>query len=220
MMVWREVRYSVIASQIFCEANKGDLVRKGDLIMDFQELLKNRRAIRDFQDRQVPLSVVKEIIQDSCLAPTASDRQPCKFIIIEDRDFIKKLSDESKRNLLLDLDRNPDSPLRMYEQILREEQFNVFYNAPCLVFVIGPKEVQSLDVDCALTVAYFMFSATSRGLGTCWIALGSNLRERKTLKEMGVPEDCRIVAPVILGYPTGIPEATFRHDPDIIRIIS
>ncbi len=76
--------------------------------MDFQELLKNRRAIRDFQDRQVPLSVVKEIIQDSCLAPTASDRQPCKFIIIEDRDFIKKLSDESKRNLLLDLDLNPD----------------------------------------------------------------------------------------------------------------
>ena len=188
--------------------------------MDFQELLKSRRAIREFQDKQVPVSVVKEIIQDSCLAPTASDRQPCKFIIIQDTAFIKRLSDESKRNLLSDLDHNPDSPLKMYEGILREELFNVFYNAPSLVFVLGPKDVQSLDVDCALTAAYFMLSATSRGLGTCWIALGSNLRDPQTLEEMGVPKDCRIVAPVILGYPTSIPAATERHAPDIVKIIS
>ena len=35
--------------------------------MDFKTLLANRRAIREFQDREVPLSVVKEIIQDTCL---------------------------------------------------------------------------------------------------------------------------------------------------------
>ncbi len=188
--------------------------------MDFQELLTNRRSIREFQDKQVPVSLVKEIIEDSCLAPTASDRQPCKFIIIEDRAFIKRLSDESKRNLLSDLERNPDSPLKMYEEMLRLEQFNVFYNAPCLVFVMGPEDVESLDVDCALTASYFMFSATSRGLGTCWIALGSNLRDPRILEEMGVPEDCRIVAPVILGYPAGIPAASERHAPDIVKIIS
>lgn len=46
--------------------------------MDFQTLLTNRRSIRDFQDNQIPLSLVKEIIQDSCLAPTASNGQPCQ----------------------------------------------------------------------------------------------------------------------------------------------
>ena len=50
--------------------------------MDFKTLLINRRAIRDFQNKEVPLSVIKEIIQDTCLAPTATNRQPCKFIII------------------------------------------------------------------------------------------------------------------------------------------
>jgi nitroreductase len=188
--------------------------------MEFQELLKNRRAIRDFQEKQVPLSVVKEIIQDTCLAPTASNGQPCKFIIIQDRDYIKRLSDESKRNLLSDLARNPTSPLKMYEEILRDEKFNAFYNAPCLVYVIGPTAVWSLDIDCALTVAYFIFSATSRGLGTCWIALGANIRDPRILKEMGVTEGYRIVAPIILGYPTGIPQASERHSPDIVRIIS
>ena len=187
--------------------------------MDFKTLLMHRRAIRDFENRGVPLSLVKEIIQDTCLAPTAANRQPCKFIIIQNRDYIKKLSDESKNNLLSDLERNPGSPVKQYESRLRDAQFNVFYNAPCLVYFIGPKNVQSLDVDCGLTVAYFMFSATSRGLGTCWVGLGAYIRDRKILDDIGVPVDCRIVAPVIIGYPTNIPPASERHAPDIAKII-
>jgi len=187
--------------------------------MDFKTLLINRRAIRDFQNKEVPLSVIKEIIQDTCLAPTATNRQPCKFIIIQNRDYIKKLSDESKKNLLFDLEQNPESPLKNYESYLRNEQFNVFYNAPCLVYVIGPTEVHSLDVDCGLTVAYFMFSATSRGLGTCWIGLGAHIRDRKIMSDMGAPSDCQIVAPVIVGYPTSIPPASERHAPEIIKVM-
>jgi len=187
--------------------------------MDFKTLLTNRRAIRDFQNKELPLSLVKEIIQDTCLAPTAMNGQPCKFIIIQNRDYIKKLSDESKRNLLSDLEQNPDSPLKNYEPRLRDKQFNVFYNAPCLVYFIGPKDLHSLEVDCALTVAYFMFSAISRGLGTCWIGLGAHIRDRKILDDIGVPKDCEIVAPIILGYPTSIPPASERHAPDILKII-
>jgi len=188
--------------------------------MDFRDLLKNRRAVRDFQDRHVPESLLKEIIGDTIFAPTASNAQPCKFIVVQDRDFIRKLSDESKRNLLSDLEKDPSSSLAMYEATLRDESFNAFYNAPCLVLVIGPKNVWSLDVDCALTVAYFMFSATSRGLGTCWIALGANIRDPQILAEMGVPENFRIVAPVIMGYPAGIPQPLERHEPEIVKIIS
>jgi len=187
--------------------------------MDFKTLLTNRRSIRDFQDRDVPLSIVEEIIQDTCLAPTASNRQPCRFIIIRNREMIKKLSDESKRNLLDDMVRNADSPLKQYETALRDARFNVFYNAPCLICVIGPRNDFSLKVDCGLTVAYFMFSATSRGLGTCWIGLGAHIRDRKILDEIGVPDDCRIVAPIILGYPASIPPASERHDPEIVKVI-
>ena len=187
--------------------------------MDFKTLLTNRRSIRDFRDRNVPLSVVKEIIRDTCLAPTASNRQPCRFVVIQDREWIKKLSAESKRNLLADLARNPEAPLKQYEPALRNEKFNVFYNAPCLVLIIGPRDVFSLEVDCSLTVAYFMFSATSRGLGTCWIGLGANIRDRQILSEIGVPDEYRIVAPIILGYPVTIPPISERHAPEIVRVI-
>ncbi|MBU1744986.1 MAG: nitroreductase family protein [Proteobacteria bacterium] len=187
--------------------------------MDFETILKNRRSIRDFQNKEVPLPILKEIIQDTCLAPTASNGQPCRFIIIQNRDCIKKLSNESKKSLLDDLDRNPNLPLKQYEAALRDERFNVFYNAPCLVLFVGPKDVYSLDVDCGLTVAYFMFSATSRGLGTCWIGLGAHVRDKKILDEIGVPSGCRIVAPIIIGYPESIPAASERHSPDILKSI-
>jgi nitroreductase len=167
----------------------------------------------------VSISVVKEILQETCLAPTASNRQPCRFVIIQEREWIKKLSAESKRNLLADLARNPESPLKQYEAALRDEKYNVFYNAPCLVLVIGPRDVFSLDVDCGLTVAYFMLSAVSRGLGTCWIGLGAHIRDRQILTEIGVPDGYRIVAPIILGYPVTIPPASERHAPEIVKVI-
>jgi nitroreductase len=107
----------------------------------------------------------------------------------------------------------------MYEAVLKDESFNVFYNAPCAVFVVGHKKVKSLDVDGALTIAYLMFSAAARGLGTCWIALGSHLRDPEILDEIGMPDDCRIVAPVIVGYPAAIPPASERHTPAIVKII-
>ena len=187
--------------------------------MDFQTLLKNRRSIRDFQNKEVPLSILKEIIQDTCLAPTESNGQPCRFIIIQDRDCIKNLSDESKKSLLDNLVRNPNLPLKQYEAALRDGRFNVFYNAPCLVLFVGPKDAHSLDVDCGLTVTYFMFSATSRGLGTCWIGLGAHIRDKRVLDEIGVPSDCRIVAPIIVVYPTSIPPASERHSPNILKTI-
>jgi nitroreductase len=189
------------------------------IAMDFKTLLTNRRSIRDFQDKEAPLSIIKEIIQDTCLAPTARNGQPCRFIIVQNRDYIRKLSDESKKNLLSDLEQYPESTIKNYETYLRDENFNVFYNAPCLIYVIGPGDVHSLDVDCALTVAYFMFSATSRGLGTCWIGLGAHIRDRKIIDDIGIPVNCQIVAPVIVGYPAGMPPASERHAPDIVKII-
>ncbi|MHB8770375.1 MAG: nitroreductase family protein [Syntrophales bacterium] len=188
--------------------------------MDFTTLLLNRRSIRNFLDREVPLTLVEEIIQDTRLAPSASNRQPCRFIIIRDRGVIARLSTESKRNLLADLNRNPGLPLKQYEATLGDEKFNVFYNAPCLVYLIGPRDLFSLDVDCALTAAYLMFSAANRGLGTCWVGLGANIRDRALLGEIGVPEDCRIVAPIILGYPANIPAAApERRTPEIVKVI-
>jgi nitroreductase len=187
--------------------------------MDYQELLLKRRSIRDFEDKPVATAMIQELLQETTLAPTASNAQPCKFIIITDRALMKRLSDDSKANLLRDFAANPNDRLQMYQDALKNESFNVFYNAPCLILVVGSKKTLTLDWDVALTVSYLMFAAAARGLGTCWINLGSNIRSQALLTEIGLPADCRIVAPIILGYPRAMPAASERHSPDIIKII-
>ena len=190
------------------------------MITNYRDLLEKRRSIRDFQDKEVPLKIVEEILRESTLAPSASNNQPCRFSIVNCKNTIKALSDESKTNLLDDYAKNTRSLLPQYIGLLKDENFNVFYNAPCVIFIIGSKSVASLDVDCALTASYIMFSAVERGLGTCWINLGSQIRDPQLKALLGIPEGCRIVAPIIIGYPKAIPPATERHAPAILRVIN
>ena len=96
----------------------------------------------------------------------------------------------------------------------------MFYNAPCLIYIVGAKSVGSLDVDAALAASYIMFSAAARNLGTCWVALGANIRDPQLKGELGISDNHRIVAPIILGYPKVIPAATERHAPEILRVIT
>ena len=188
--------------------------------MEFQVLLKNRRSIRDFLEKDVSPDTVTDIIMESCLAPSSGNGQPWQFVVINRKETMKRLSDESKKNLLSDIAQNPDSPAKKYEDILRNEEFNVFYNAPCLVYVIGPQDHRLLDVDCSLFACYFMLAAAARGLGTCWIGLGTNVRNQELMREIGIPEDCRIVAPIIIGYPKSIPEPSARSEPRILKVVS
>jgi len=187
---------------------------------DFFELLKKRRSIRDFEDKKVPLEIIKEIIKESCLAPSSANGQPWRFIIVNNKDVIKSLSDDSKKNLISLIEKNPDSPTKKYEAALRSPEFNVFYNAPCLVFIVGPKQLRSLHADCALAACYFMFSASARDLGTCWIGLGTNIHDPKLLDQIGMPENHIVVAPIIIGYPKNIPNPPERMAPQILNIVS
>jgi nitroreductase len=194
--------------------------RKEHRVAEFFDLLKKRRSIRDFDEKQVPLKFIRKIIKDSCLAPSAGNGQPWRFIIVKNKQWIQRLSDESKKNFLSYLQQNPDTPIKQYEAALRNKEFNVFYNAPCLVYILGPDNIESAYVDCTLAACYFMFCAAAMGLGTCWVGLGSNIRDPEILRAIGIPDDHRIVAPIVVGHPKTIPPAPHRKEPQILNIIS
>ncbi|MFY9386688.1 MAG: nitroreductase family protein [Smithellaceae bacterium] len=188
--------------------------------MNFSELLQKRRAVRDYEDRAVPLKVVEELLQDATLAPSASNNQPCRFSVVQCRKTIRALSDESRANLLADheekkIQLNPD-----YVSYLKNEQTNVFYNAPCVIYIAGARQVRTLDVDCALAASYIMFAASDRGLATCWVALGANIRDSGLRAQLGFDDNHRIVAPLIMGYPKAVPAASPRRPPQILRVIT
>ena len=187
---------------------------------DFTVFLKKRRSIRDYQDKAVPVEIVQEIIKESCLAPSSGNGQPWRFIIVSNREIMKRLSDESKKNLLTDIEKNLKPHVKKYEALLRDPNFNVFYNAPCLVYFLGHRSIRSLQIDCSLAACYFMFSAVNKGLGTCWIGLGNFIQDPELRHLIGMPEDSQIVAPIILGYPKIVPLPTERVEPRILKIVS
>ncbi len=188
--------------------------------MTFEELLKQRRSIRDFQSRSVPLPLVKTLIKQATLAPSAGNDQPWRFVIVQNKTLIKRMSDESKANVLHRIAANPDDYATRFEKYLQDPSYNVFFNAPCLVLIIGFSRLKNMYVDCALAASYFMLAATNRGLGTCWVNLGAEIKSPELLQVLGVPDDGKIVAPIVLGYPARTPKPPKRKKPNIINILS
>ena len=187
--------------------------------MTFDELLKNRRSVRKYRDKPVAVDLIQEMIKESILAPNAGNEQPWQFIIVNNREMLKKISDESKKNILARIAANPNDYAKKYQGMLQNESFNVFYNAPCLVMILGLSRLKNLYVDCALAASYFMLAASSRGLGTCWVNLGTEIHDPEMLRELAIPDDCTVVAPIILGYPEKIPPVPKRKEPEIVKII-
>ncbi len=188
--------------------------------MTFAELLINRRSVRKYKDTPVSSEVVRELIRESTFAPNAGNEQPWKFIIVNDSHWLKKISDESKKNILARIAADPDDYAHKYKGMLQNESFNVFYNAPCLVMILGLSSLKNLYVDCALAASYFMLAAASRGMGTCWVNLGTEIHDPDMLRELGIPDNHTIVAPIALGYPEKISSAPKRREPEILRIIT
>ena len=54
-----------------------------------------------------------------------------------------------------------------------------------------------------------------------WIRMGRHVRDKELLDEIGLPEDYRIVAPIILGYPMGnIPDMNPRNEPIVLKTVT
>ena len=186
----------------------------------YADLLKNRRAIRDFTDEKVNLDVIHEILKEVCMAPSAMNRQPWSFIIILDKALMKKISDESKQNLLLKVQADPNSPYQKYQNRFTDPKFNAFYNAPCLVLMVSNHTSENTYYDLGLAAAYFMFAATARNLGTCWISWGSHIKDSALRSEIGLPADYDKIVPLIIGHPKQIPPMSVRNKPVILKTIS
>ena len=186
--------------------------------MDFSELLEKRRSVRDFEDKNVPLELIQEIIGEAVKAPNAGNMQLWRFVVVNSKQWLKKISDANKKAYIADIDANPNSPWKGYEASFRNEDFNIFYNAPALVYIVGTAKMQTIEQDCSLAGAYFMLAAAERGLGTCWIAQGV-IEDQEMRAELAIPENYKIVAPIIIGYPKAVPSMPERREPKLLKVI-
>jgi nitroreductase len=182
-------------------------------------VLLKRRSIRKYLDKPVEIDLLKNIIQESTLAPSAGNEQPWKFIIVQNTQVLQNISDDCKENLLARIAANPTDYAKKYVHMLQNETFNIFYNAPCLVLILGESQVKNLLFDCTLAAGYFMMAAAAKGLGTCWINFAKELTNSALVEQIGIPENHTIVAPIIIGYPAIVPPHPKRKTAAILKLI-
>lgn len=65
-----------------------DLVSKS---RRFLNEMKNRRSVRHFSDKPVPLEVIRNIVMTAASAPSGANKQPWKFIIVQDTEIKRKI---------------------------------------------------------------------------------------------------------------------------------
>jgi nitroreductase len=165
--------------------------------MDFIDLINKRYSVRAYKSDQVEEEKVNIILNAARLAPSASNRQPFRIILIKTQG-------------------KEDELMTIYPS-------KWFAHAPIVLCVCGlPSEAwvrddskNYLDVDVAIVMDYMILAATNLGLGTCFIAAFDTINARKVLS---LPDDVEPILFTPLGYPNSIPRIKERKKiEDLVR---
>ena len=176
--------------------------------------LKAGEAFRSYTDEPVLKEQVEAVLEAGVWAPTAMQREPCRFIVIENKELIKYVSDETKP---LAKQRFPT-----YAKHLSTEDDVICYNAPVLILVCTEKDkfADNNLADSVLATQNMFLKAYELGLGTCYMGFVSLLKSKPdVLKKIGVPDNYEMMVPLILGHPKTKQEAGKRKKPNILKWI-
>jgi len=188
------------------------------VVMNLREAIYTRRAVRAYTAQTVDAGTVETLLHAAVQAPSAMNRQPWRFAIVQHKARLAAISARAKAMLIDSAGGSPGAKVQQYLPMLRNPAFNIFYDAGTLI-AIGVADHgsgQYADADCWLAAANLMLTARDLGLGSCCIGFAVAVLNTPDLKrELGFPEDGAIVAPVIVGYPATQPPPVTRTEPRI-----
>ncbi|MDP2864173.1 MAG: nitroreductase family protein [bacterium] len=148
--------------------------------MEIKKVIQERYSCRSYKDTPVSEEKLKSILKAAQFAPSASNRQPYKFVIIRDRGKREKLAEAAGQSFIA------TAAIIIAGVSLEPER-------------IMSCEVPTYAVDLAIAMEHIALQACAEGLGTCWIGAFSQQEAKKIL---GVPEEYKIVALMPIGYST------------------
>lgn len=182
--------------------------------MELMDVIRNRRAVRDFTDAGIDRATIEHLIGAAILAPSAMNLQPWAFAVLLGRERIEGYAKRAKEWLLASLSQTSYDP--SIRHMLEDPQFALFHHAPALVIVLAKSSGTQAAEDCCLAAENLMLAARNEDLGSCWIGFARpwlDLAATKT--ELNLPEHYHVVAPIILGHPKVWPDSHGRKPAEI-----
>jgi nitroreductase len=191
--------------------------------MSVLEAIHLRRAVRSFRPDSIDDASIQSLLAAAVRAPTAMHREPWAFAIVQDRALLRRLSDRVKAKWL-----DTEPHLERYVvaavpeaggflEALSHPDFNVFYDAGTLIVICARRLSRFVSADCWLATENLMLAACGMGLGTCMVGSAIealNLPEAKI--ELAIPTEVDVIAPILVGVPSGPTAPTSRRSPEIL----
>ena len=157
--------------------------------MNFTELVIKRQSIRKYSNKAVEKEKIIRCLEAARLAPSASNSQPWKFIIIDEPELKNKVAKET------------------FDKIASFNKFTV--EAPVIVVItlekvklitqlgqrIKKKEWKLIDI--GITAEHFCLQAEEEGLGTCMLGW---YNEKPIKKLLNIPDKKSIALIISVGY--------------------
>lgn len=184
------------------------------------EIIKSRRSVRSFQEKEVPEKLINRIIECACYAPSGMNAQPWRFIVVtnpEVREELRLKSIQYAWPFILKAKKQHPERFEMIKKRFDTLHDPIYYQAPVIIFIIGTGDYS--EYSCALAAQNLMLSAASLSLGSCWVAAGGVIqKDDKCRRLLGLKKDEKIIAPIIVGFEEGSTKAPKRKKTNIIWI--
>jgi nitroreductase len=164
--------------------------------MNLPDIIKKRRSIRHFTSQKIEKEKTDAILEAAMYAPSAVNKQPWHFIVIDDRQIMKKI-----------MEVHPHSKM--------------FETANVGILVCGDLQQQHdagyWIADCAAATQNILLAATAFGLGSCWVGIYPREVRMTAMKEIfSLPSHVEAFSLVALGYPAEEKKTPERFHPEKI----
>jgi len=186
---------------------------------DILQLIHTRRSIRRYEPRPVPATLTTQILEAAIRAPSAHNRQPWRFAVVEHEATKRRLASAMGERLREDLTADGLSP----EFIERDagRSYERISGAPLLIVLCmtlvdmddypderrAANEAIMATQSVAMAGQNILLAAHALGLGACWLC-GPLFCPVAVRHALTLPDDWQPQGLIALGYPAQRKERT------------
>jgi nitroreductase len=171
----------------------------------FYDLLKQRRAVRNYTGEHVPRETLERIARAARRGPNAGYSQGLRLLVVDDPETVGQLAamqeDESSQAWF-------GKAAAHVFVLTREQDYHDRYNQPDKLAITGGVEVVwpvpfwHVDAGAALMLVWLAALEEGLGAGVYGVPVEEDARWRELL---AIPEDLTIVVGVTIGHPADDP---------------
>ncbi len=148
------------------------------------KILLERRSIRKYKEKKIEEEKINQILAAGKVAPSGKNKKPWEFVVVEDREVLKKLSMVK-----------PKGGLFLAE-------------SPTAIAVVGDDEISDTWIeDCSTASTFIQLEARHQGLGSCWVQMRNRFTkdggdaEILAKEILEIPANKRLLCIISVGYP-------------------